>query len=192
MTSNRKQLLDGAFKQIKSPSLWGKMTGLLTVLVLMLQAYYDIRDDVQSAKEEIGQTENGIQRKGQLAEKETMAAILELQDKLQFIYTESILLRDRVEDLELENRRFQTRLERYRDLSGIPPEEMPEKDLRSLARLLLPFLSDESETKSGVEERSEYVTLSVESPPAEPRSEDMPEHVDSDGKLTFNDYQKTW
>jgi len=209
--ANRKQLLDSALKQIKSPSAWGKMTGLVTVLVLLLQAYHDIRTDVQSAregaqeaKEEVGQTEESLQRKGKLSEKETEAAVVDLQDKLQFLYTESTLLKDRVEDLELENRRLFARLKRYYDLPG-----KPERNLRNSARLSGGAGAGGgagmgmSSASGTISEDSEDSEDSVSPPPPENEGGFLPEalpqmsaekseYVDSNGNLRFEPYQGTW
>jgi hypothetical protein len=195
-TPNRTKLVENAVTLLKSPSLWGKFVGVLMTLLLLFQAYYDIRSDIRKAEKEaseaqaeVDEAQEKILNKGKLSELNTGEAIRELQDTMQFLYEEVVLLQDHATDLALENKRLKARLDRYRDLSGIPPEEMDESDLRSLAHLLLPFMVSEPEYEA-VDTGEPAMVVMSEGP--DPEEDDPPvakskrgKRVGEDGKLKF-------
>lgn len=131
---NRKKLSDKSLELLKNRSLWMKFAGVLSTLIFLTNAYYDLQERIQKTSQE---TEKELIGKGQLSEQLTIEAMVELQTKLQFVYERGTLVQDRVEDLELENKRLYARLERFRSITGIPFEE---EDLKDLAARLIPFL----------------------------------------------------
>ena len=205
-TPDRTKLVSSATALLKSRSLWGKLAGVMMTLLLLCQVYMDIRadirevrDDASEAQEEVDQTEEKILNKGKLSEKTTAEAIGELQETMQFLYEEMVLMQDQMDDLSLNNKRLKARLDRYRDLSGIPPEEMEEDDLRDLARLLLPFMIPEPEYEAvggggvGVDGMGDSVALDggtgeEEGPGVSPsaKSKKKSDRVDGNGKLKFD------
>jgi hypothetical protein len=125
----------------KKPSVWGGVVTIATALTLLLQTCNDIRGDIKEVREKVGMESSTREEKGKQVETEVSEAVKDLQDKLQFIYDEGALLKDLIDDLELENRRLRASFSRFRS-SGVngSPEDMTDSDVESLAHRLLPFM----------------------------------------------------
>jgi hypothetical protein len=99
----KEKLFNAAFELIKKPGLWAKLTGAITILVLLTQAYYDIKKDIVESKEK-------IENKRIITAESVQEAVNELRVKLIIVHEEVIIAREEVLILR-------KKLNKYADLS---------------------------------------------------------------------------
>jgi len=164
-------VLDNVRKQLKSPGFWGKFSGVLLTVLLIIQFYYDVRQDLTNTKTAITKTQNEVEKtdekvektnkKGKTSEESLIGSVLKMQEALQYLHSENLALKkqlgeieaqedsnlvwmEQVHQLEIENERLYGQLARFQSIAGVFYEEdMKDKEKLSLVNRLIPILIEE-------------------------------------------------
>ncbi|MHC4777378.1 MAG: hypothetical protein ACYTFG_02245 [Planctomycetota bacterium] len=125
-------------ESIRKPSFWGVVVAIFTFLTLAVQAYLDIRADMDEHQEDIDEIEDkkeDIEDKGAATEKEFNLSSKEVQDRVQYLHDEKEALYGDVEQLQKDLRRTKKRVQRLQEACGVVPE-MSDEELAKLGERL--------------------------------------------------------